>query len=125
MAWKHFKIDEFKCPCPCGRNEMDSKFVDLLDELREVCGFALPVTSGYRCPKHNAEVSSTGLTGPHTTGRAADFGVSGKQAYELLTWAVRMGFTGIGVNQKGASRFIHLDDLPAATGQPRSTVWSY
>jgi len=31
------------------------------------------------------------------------------------------------VNQKGphAARFIHLDDLPDAEGQPRPTIWSY
>lgn len=125
MAWRHFKVSEFACRCGCGRNEIDSKFVDRLDDLREACGFVLPVTSGYRCPKHNTQVSSTGLTGPHTTGHAVDFGVSRAQAYELMTIALRMGFTGIGIQQKGGSRFIHIDDLPNAEGQPRPTVWSY
>lgn len=125
MTWRHFTIDEFTCKCGCGRNEMSPQFIDLLDDLREACGFPLPVTSGYRCPDHNEKVSSTGRTGPHTTGRAADLGVSHKQAFEALTWAARMEFTGIGLNQKGAARFVHLDDLPAAEGQPRPTVWSY
>jgi hypothetical protein len=31
-------------------------------------------------------------------------------------------FTGIGIQQKGGARFIHLDDL---TGVGRPTVWSY
>lgn len=125
MTWKHFKVEEFRCKCGCGQNLISSKFVDMLDELREACGFPLPVTSGYRCPTYNAKVSSTGHNGPHTTGRAADLGVSRKQAYEVLSWAMRMGFTGIGIKQTGEGRFIHLDDLPAAEGQPRPTVWGY
>lgn len=126
MAWRHFKVSEFDCKCGCGRNEIDAKFVDRLDDLREACGFPLPVTSGYRCPKHNTQVSSTGLTGPHTTGRAVDFGVRGHQALTLLQLALaRGGFTGIGINQKGGARFVHLDDLPSAPGQPRPTIWSY
>lgn len=125
MTWRHFKVDEFKCRCGCGRNEMSSGFIDMLDDLREACGFAMPVNSGYRCPDHNAKVSSTGRTGPHTTGRAVDIRVSRKEAYELLMWASRMGFTGIGVKQHGEVRYIHLDNLPAAEGQPRPTIWSY
>jgi hypothetical protein len=33
-----------------------------------------------------------------------------------------MGFTGIGVQQKGSRRFIHLDVLQ---NPPRPNVWSY
>lgn len=128
MTWRHFKLDEFACrgiDCCGGKNLMSTAFVDMLDDLRDACGFPLPVTSGYRCPEYNAKVSSTGLTGPHTTGRAADLGVSRKQAYEVLSWAFRLGFTGIGVKQTGDGRFIHLDNLPAAEGQPRPTIWGY
>ncbi len=34
---------------------------------------------------------------------------------------------GIGIKQKGdyASRFVHLDDLPNGSGQPRPWCWSY
>ena len=85
----------------------------------------MPVTSGARCPTHNSNVSATGKTGPHTTGRAIDFGVRGPQALDVIPLALALGFTGIGVNQKGASRFIHVDDLPDAPGQPRPYIWSY
>jgi hypothetical protein len=36
-----------------------------------------------------------------------------------------MGFTGIGIAQKGEGRYVHLDDLPSVEGQPRPTLWSY
>lgn len=99
--------------------------MDKVEALRVAVGFPMRVTSAARCPAHNARVSGTGRTGPHTTGRAIDLGVSHGQAHAVLSKALEMGFTGIGVQQKGGGRFIHLDDLPNAPGQPRPTVWSY
>lgn len=128
MPWKHFDRNEFACRgsnCCGGQNLIEDSFIDLLDELREACGFALPVNSGYRCSVHNQAVSTTGPNGPHTKGRAADLRVDRKRAHRVLELALPMGFTGIGLNQKGDARFIHLDDLPDAPGQPRSVIWSY
>lgn len=125
MTWRWFKLEDFSCH-HCGKNLINLSFVDKLDELREEVGFALPVNSGYRCPAYNVIVSPrTGLTGPHTTGHAADLRIDRGKAYIVLKKALEMGFTGIGVAQKGNSRYIHLDDLPGATGQPRPTLWSY
>lgn len=121
---KHFTLGEFACQ-HCGKVPMDAAFLQMLDDLRDLFGKALTVSSGYRCPQHNAAVSSTGLTGPHTTGHAADFAVSHADALELVRFALVLGFTGIGVQQKGAGRFIHVDNLPNAPGQPRPTIWSY
>lgn len=101
--------------------------MDKVERLREKLQRPMRVTSAYRCPEYNAAVSSTGGKGPHTTGRAIDLAVSGYVAYEVLEAAFNMGFTGLGVAQKGdhLTRFIHLDDLPNAAGQPRPWVWSY
>lgn len=88
-------------------------------------GFGWPVTSGARCPEYNSKVSATGLTGPHTTRRAIDIGVSGHRAYYAQKAMYLTGFTGIGTNQKGGSRFLHGDDLPQGPNQPRPYVWSY
>lgn len=117
-------MSEFDCQ-HCRANKMDLVFLEQLDELRHMYGKPLVVTSGYRCPEHNAKVSSTGLTGPHTTGRAADLRVDRAEALHLLKLALALGFTGIGVNQKGGGRFLHVDNLPNAPGQPRPTLWSY
>lgn len=121
---KYFNPAEFMCH-HCGENKMDAAVLDMLDELRERCGFPLGVTSGYRCPVHNQSVSTTGPNGPHTTGRAVDLNVRGAQALDVIRHAQTLGFTGIGVQQKGASRFIHIDNLPNAPGQPRPWIWSY
>lgn len=116
----HFSDAELTCKCGCGMLPQQTA-VDRLELLRGSCGFPFPVTSGARCPTYNASVSSTGEDGPHTTGRAFDIAVSHEQAYILVKRALEVGYTGIGVSQKGNSRFIHLDDL--ALGRPR--IWSY
>lgn len=120
----HFKSAELVCKCGCGRLPEQS-FMDKVERLRMRCGFPMPVTSGFRCPEYNAKVSSTGAWGPHTTGRAIDIGVSHGRALELVRMALTSGFTGIGIKQHGAGRFIHLDDLPDGEKQPRPVIWSY
>jgi uncharacterized protein YcbK (DUF882 family) len=124
MKLRYFKREEFQCK-HCGAEKMDPAFLTLLDELRHRCGFPLPITSGYRCPVHNQKVSSTGPNGPHTTGKAADIGVSRHRAYDVLRHAIALGFTGIGVQQKGETRYLHLDTLAEPQAAPRPTVWSY
>ena len=105
-----------------GKEFMDYVFINNLDVLRHKCGFPFIISSGYRSPEYNNEVSTTGLTGAHTTGRAADILVSRSNAYTVLRNAFEMGcFEGIGVNQKGDKRFIHLDMLP----RKQTALWSY
>lgn len=105
---------------------VDLDFLWKVDQLRKACGFPLHGNSWYRSPEHNARVSSTGLTGPHTTGRAVDISCAREQCHIVLAKAMELGyFTGIGIKQKGASRFVHLDDLTTEDGFPRPTVWSY
>jgi len=103
-------------------------FMEKIETLRVLYGKPLTVTSAARCPEYNASVSSTGAKGPHTTGRAIDFGISGYDAHKLLSLALSMPhFTGIGVAQKGPhkERFIHLDTLENSPNSPRPWVWSY
>lgn len=126
MTWRHFQLAEFACAC-CGGNQISRELVDLLDNGREALGFPFRIRSGYRCPRHNDRVSSTGVNGPHTTGQAVDLGLYGGEAWRLLSWAMdQRVFTGIGISQKGDlhRRFIHLDTL-AHPERFRPTVWNY
>lgn len=130
MASKYFTDDELKCKCNnCkdknNANMMNDDFMQMMDNLREKCNFGLIVSSAYRCKLHNADVSSTGLNGPHTTGRAIDILIGRKNAYIVLKNALELGFTGIGIKQTGDTRFIHLDNLTQYDGFPRPTLWSY
>lgn len=123
MIWPHFSEAELKCRCGCGREEMDNKFMTRLVALRDLVGFPLPVTSGFRCRDHNAKVSSTGPNGPHTTGKAVDILINRVKAAELLKMALMMGFKGIGARQHGddEQRIVHLDD----TDRPYQIFWTY
>ena len=122
-----FSRSEFVCHCGCGREEMTHRFMESLQSLRSLMAFRFVISSGYRCPKHNAaESPKTGETGPHTTGRACDILIRGEDALALVIGAAAFGFTGFGIKQHGDDRFIHLDNLEDhETDGPRPWVWSY
>lgn len=124
--WPHFSPEEMACKGD-GSLKMDEAFLDRLESLRAMLGFPMIVSSGYRSPAHNALVSHTGEDGPHTMGHATDLLMGGVQVFKVLDVAGQLGFTGIGLSQKGDfnSRFIHLDDLSAAESQPRPWCWTY
>jgi uncharacterized protein YcbK (DUF882 family) len=126
-ALKHFKEAEFTCRGACGRADMDPTFMLWLDKLRADLRRPMIVTSGFRCPEYNARVSSTGLDGPHTTGKAVDIGVSGEGAFYLISLAMSAGVQGVGVKQNGphGGRFIHLDMLTHDEAGTRPWIWSY
>lgn len=117
--WQYFTEEELG-----NSDKMDNDFMSSLVLIRRLAGFPFIVTSAYRTPEHNAEISTTGLIGPHTTGKAADILISGERAFTLLKLALTNGFTGIGIKQKGPykGRFIHLDTV-ASDLRPR--CWSY
>ena len=105
-----------------GQLFMDYLFLSSLDALRHKCGFPFIITSGYRTPEYNNQVSSTGYDGVHTTGKAADILVSRSNARIVLRNALEMDcFTGIGLDQKGDGRFIHLDTLE----REQEALWTY
>jgi len=128
--WRYFSYESDRmlaCPC-CGKRGMDSGFMRRLDDLRHAFGSPMRVTSGYRCPQYNSELSSTGIDGPHTTGKAVDIQMTGAGLFDLLGLLEDHGFTGVGLKQKGAhsGRFIHLDTLSNdETTGPRPWVWTY
>jgi len=109
--------------CRCGKCDnlqgMPEESLIKADLLREMCGFPLMMSSGYRCPLHPQNPQ-----GPHSEG-AFDISVSHMRAYFVLKNAILLGFSGIGVSQKGEHRFIHLDDCKDSAERPRPSVWSY
>lgn len=137
MTWraKYFTYNEMACKCGCGKAEMNQQFMDLLDSLRDMLGQPIVITSGYRCPNHPVEKSKE-KSGAHSKGKAADIAVMREDALKVLeiVFAFNQGakavevpyFTGIGIQQKGTSRFIHLDSCTMAEDNlPRPTIWSY
>lgn len=124
----YFTEKELSCR-HTGEYKFDEEFLDLLNKIREECGFAFPVTSAYRHPTHPNEARKQ-ATGAHCTGKAIDIAVSGAKAMELVSVAIANGVTRIGVQQKGSGRFIHLDictkeDFPDRDYFPEEAIWSY
>lgn len=115
MSYKFFKLSEFTCS-ETGENHIDPSFVFRLDMLRNKCGFAFHVNSGYRSPLHSVEVVKE-KPGIHTTGKAADIRVSnGIQRRRIVEEALRMHFKGIGV----ANGYVHIDDRATP-----AVMWTY
>lgn len=75
---QNFNLVEFACRCGCGGESKPEilanlkKVAGMLEKVRQALGSrALVITSGYRCPKHNAAVD--GAKGSlHLEGKAAD-----------------------------------------------------
>ena len=132
--YPNFKEEEFKCTAS-GLCNMEPKFLEAMQYLRQQFARPLKISSGYRDPTtHPVEIKKV-VPGVHSWGMAADILVSHKLAYDLLSMALTLKiFTGIGIKQNGhpTGRFIHLD---IATQENygdflkkeiiRPTVWSY
>jgi zinc D-Ala-D-Ala carboxypeptidase len=103
----YFTLSEFDCPC-CKLHPMSPLFLAQLEKAREIAGVPFVITSGYRCPKHNAEVGSTSKN--HTSGMAADIKTAdGPTRGKVLKGLYRAGFTRIGISfEKG---FVHADTM--------------
>jgi len=117
--YPNFSQSEFACS-HTGECDMDPEFMSALQALRDQFG-PMQISSGYRAPSHPIEARKA-KPGTHSTGKAADISVSRGDAVKLLRLAMMDGrFTGFGIQQKGAGRFIHLD----STTTNRPTIWSY
>lgn len=120
MGWKHFKLDEFKCPC-CGENKIKPEFVTLLNNIRERAGVPMKVTSGYRCLTYD---TSLGGKGNHPTGYAADIHIANSyMRHYILEAAYHLGVERIGVGKN----FVHLDilDQYMQWDVPAPVTWTY
>jgi zinc D-Ala-D-Ala carboxypeptidase len=121
----YFTPQEFACR-GTGKVLVVPRHMNMVFALREMVGFGMTSNSSYRDPDYDASVGGAGV---HPFGIADDWRVSGARAHALLLGAFKLGFTGIGIRQKGPheKRFIHLDNLnPSITDKhPRPWVWSY
>ena len=118
--WVNFNLDEFKCQCGCGHVSIHSDLLDLLQTARNTIG-AITITSAFRCNEHNDKVSSTGLSGPHTTSKAVDIHVSNSQHRKQLIDYFTDKVTGLGI----AKTFIHIDILTSDEVPHRPNCWLY
>ena len=78
---KYFKVEEMACPC-CGRVFVDDRLFPILDRIRDALGVPVYITSGYRCPSHNASVGGV-ANSQHLDGTAADITYDGVDVEKL------------------------------------------
>jgi uncharacterized protein YcbK (DUF882 family) len=124
MKSTYFSAEEFKCKChgkfcngfPANpewqdTNGIDPKLIALLDEVREQAGFPVYITSGYRCPRHNAERGGARQS-YHTRTMAADIYCEDLPLPDLLSIVkaamLRLGYKG-GLQDYPDQGFIHVD----------------
>lgn len=120
---KHFVPHEFDSPDAngSGGEHMAEHLVRKLDTLRGLIRRALVISSGYRTFEYNGKIGGAKHS-KHLDGIAVDIPIAGEDAFKLVGLAYTLGFTGIGINQRGEwdKRFIHLD---VRETEPR--IWSY
>lgn len=111
--WKdirYFRRAEFACKCGSYCDgfpaEPQEALVRLAEAVRSHFGAAATVSSGVRCPWHNAAVGGV-ANSRHLTGKAVDFCVAGKTAAEVLCYVNQL--TGVGYAYAIDERFVHMD----------------
>lgn len=122
--YPNFSEHEFRCPCGCGRADMDRLFMDKLQSVRTTFEAPMKISSGFRCADYNRR---KGYGPEHGLGKAADIQISGHEAWRLLGVAAQR-FPRLGVNQRGAhdKRFIHLGIAePGEVDGFSPWLWSY
>jgi uncharacterized protein YcbK (DUF882 family) len=118
----NFSKPEFTCQCgKCENQQVDADLVMKLEILRNSFPDGIRITSGYRCPEHQAALLGSGnyqtvQYSQHVLGKAADCKpVKEGVIKEFETEAAKL-FEAIGV----ASTWLHLD---LRTGKERR--WYY
>lgn len=116
MKLYNFKPEEFTMDGLNVFDDMNEKFLLKLDNVREVFGQPMIITSSYRNERYNKKIGGADSS-MHLLGRAVDVRIdkySGKQIRKLIHILSCMDLT-YGIDKQ----FIHIDDRES------STMWIY
>ena len=122
--YKYFKLSEFDSPDRPGSGElMEHDLVQALDIARDIYGYPIKITSGFRTVEYHRDLTRRGYptakNSSHLIGWAADIAVPNNQRRFLLLEALLdAGFNRIGIGQN----FFHVDMDPNKTP---NTIWVY
>jgi len=100
---RNWNLQEFQCPC-CKRVILHADLLKKLIKLRWEIKEPLYINSGYRCQEENEKVGGVKKS-YHLFGMAADVSVRNISIPELLYFAEKYKFGGIGIYRT----FLHLD----------------
>ena len=124
LMYKYFKVSEFDSPDEAGSGEMmEPAVIEALDVARDLCGFPLIITSGFRTIKHHEWLTKQGYptskNSSHLLGWAADIACSNSaRRYLLIEALLDAGFTRIGIGKT----YLHVD---LDTEKPSNRIWVY
>ena len=122
--YKYFKLSEFDSPDRPGSGElMEHEVIQALDIARDIYGYPMVVTSGFRTIEHNRSLIERGYAASpnssHLLGWAVDIAVPNSQRRFLMVEALLdAGFHRIGLGKS----FIHVDLDPNKTP---NCIWTY
>ena len=122
---RNFSRDELKCSFS-GECAIEEDALQRLQALRDEWGKTIRLSSAYRSAQHPRERTKPNGPGHHhgvngNGGQAFDVLIAGEDVPPFIALAIKHGFRGIGVNQKGEwnQRFIHIDT------RNKFACWSY
>jgi len=117
MKLKHFKLEEFACPC-CGQCNMNEELLGRLDEARGIANVPFHINSGYRCKEHNKSVGGS-PNSSHLKGLAVDIKThNSRDRFRILEALLAVGFNRLGIGR----HFIHTD---IDKDKVREVIWDY
>ena len=104
----HFNSKEFVCRCGiCIPQRITQDLINKLEQVRQLYGLPVTITSGFRCQRYQGILRGKGLqtavgTSTHELGQAAD--ITGADL-PLLAEVCKKVFKAVGI----ASNFVHVD----------------
>lgn len=104
----NLKQDEIDCHCGrdrCFYTLIDERIISYFQKLRDKCGHALIITSGFRCSIHNENVGGVAHS-HHCVGSAID--VALPDGYEINAFAKLAKQVGFQVITYPEKNFVHL-----------------
>ena len=106
---KNFTTEEIACKCGCGLSDIDLRFMDKVQQLRDAYGKPMRIASGVRCPDHNKKVGGTKnsrhMPTPERKAMALDVLIGSTADRHRFLRMASMVFGGIGVH----NAYIHID----------------
>jgi len=97
-------LKEFQCKDGSYQVSIKSDLLYKLQQLRELAGQPVIITSGYRNDAYNKKVGGS-PTSRHLRGKAVDIQIPGFIPQQVAQLAEQVGFNGLGVY----STFTHVD----------------
>ena len=112
---QNFVSTEFDCHgkgC-CDSTPIDQQLISVLQNIRDHFGAPVNLNCGYRCPKHNAEISGASKTSQHMSGRAADIVIKNVHPVTIARYIETIpgykGMIGCYTWNDSCEGFVHVD----------------